>query len=231
MNLRRRTALASLTASLLFGAPVWASGDKYCRAEAPGYDVHIFGYTFKGENAKRQMGQGLNELYKKFEPGARIKVYAHNATGHYLALNQCLPGCPQQGFLGQLFDSSCSAEVAKRDRLAFNKRFAEATLAGVNSGGDKYDIFLAIQNLSDAYKGQRHSGTVVAAISMLPDGVNPADPASFDAFYVQQVPKLKIALDFPPVYTIGASPSGEVMKFWKEVFAMKKVDFQMKPLN
>lgn len=212
-------------------APARATNDKYCKSSAPAYDIHVFGYTFKHEEAKKQMAQGLGDLYKKFEVGSRVKIYAHSPGGYHTAMDQCVPGCPPQGFIEGLINSSCMSEVAKRDRLAFNKRFAEATMSGINRNNVKYDIFAAVQNLSDVYKGKSHHGTVVAAISMLPDGVNPADSASFNAFYVQQVPKLKIALEFPPVTTIGATSSGEVIKFWKEVFEIKKVAFQMKPLD
>lgn len=227
-----RLIVATLAAALGTAAPIAdASKEKYCRTEAPAYDIHVFGYTFKQDDAKRQMVQGLNELYRKFEPGSRIKVFAHSPAGYHTALDQCVPGCPSQGFLEGLVNSSCMPEVAKRDRLAFNKRFADATMSGLNRNNMGYDIFLAIQNLSDVYKGRNHNGTVVAAISMLPDGVNPADPASFNAFYAQQVPRLRLSVEFPPVYTIGASQSGEVSKFWKEVFEIKKVAFNMKPLN
>lgn len=229
----RKCSLSMALAALIGGAsvPAIASGDKYCKADAPAFDIHVFGYTFKNDEAKKQMAQGLGDLYKKFDIGSRVKVYAHSPAGHHTALNQCVPGCPPVGFFEGLINTTCMPEVAKRDRAAFNKRFADATMSGLNRNNASYDIFAAIQNLSDVYKGQRHSGTVVAAISMLPDGVNPADPASFNAYYVQQVPKLRLALEFPPVYTIGASTSGEVFKFWKEVFEMKKVSFQMRPLD
>ena len=228
-----RTTLTVLIAgtALAGQTPALAANDKYCKSSAPAYDIHVFGYTFKHDEAKKQMAQGLTDLYKKFEVGSRVKIYAHSPGGYHTAMDQCVPGCPPQGFIEGLVNSSCMTEVAKRDRLAFNKRFADATMSGINRNNMKYDIFVAIQNLSDVYKGKAHHGTVVAAISMLPDGVNPADPASFNAFYVQQVPKLKLALEFPPVYTIGATSSSEVIKFWKEVFEMKKVAFQMKPLD
>lgn len=228
-----RVAAILTGAALLIGVnlPTLAANDKYCKADAAAYDIHVFGYTFKQEEAKRQMVQGLGDLYKKFEIGSRIKVYAHSPAGYHTAMDQCVPGCPPQGFLEGLINTSCMPEVAKRDRIAFNKRFAEATMSGLNRNNMDYNIFTAIQNLSDVYKGKQHNGTVVAAISMLPDGVNAADPAAFNAFYVQQVPKLRLALEFPPVFTIGASSSGEVYKFWKEVFEMKKVAFQMKPLD
>jgi hypothetical protein len=231
-SLRLLSLSVALSASFAgLASSAHASNDKYCRAGAPAFDIHVFGYTFKNEEAKKQMAQGLGDLYKKFEIGSRVKVYAHSPAGHHTALNQCVPGCPTVGFFEGLVNTTCMAEVGKRDRAAFNKRFADATMSGLNRNNSSYDIFTAIQNLSDVYKGQRHSGTVVAAISMLPDGVNPADPASFNAYYVQQVPKLRLALEFPPVYTIGASTSGEVFKFWKEVFEMKKVSFQMRPLD
>jgi len=42
---------------------------------------------------------------------------------------------------------------------------------------------------------------------------------------------LNIALQFPPVCTIGTSPNSEVLKFWREVFELKHVKFDFKPCN
>ena len=117
----RQLSLGVALAATFASAPlsVHASNDKYCRAGAPAFDIHVFGYTFKNEEAKKQMAQGLGDLYKKFEIGSRVKVYAHSPAGHHTALNQCVPGCPPVGFFEGLVNTTCMAEVAKRDRAAF----------------------------------------------------------------------------------------------------------------
>ena len=212
--------------------PLFAA-DKYClkSATTKSYDIHIFGYTFKDINAKRQMARGLTDLYAGINSGDRVKVYNHNATGYSLSLDQCVPGCQDTTFFESLLNTSCSTEVAKRDRKIFNQRFAEATMAEINRNNATYDIFKAIQDLNDVYKGERTNNVVAVAISIIPDGINPADPNAFNKFYVTQVPNLNIALQFPPVCTIGSSPNSEVLKFWKEVFSLKNVKFEFKPCN
>ena len=226
--------LVVMTLILLLGAALSASaGDKYCNKAptAKAYDIHIYGNTFKDANAKKHMAQGLTDLYRDVAIGDRIKVYNHNATGYDLSLDQCVPGCHDMTLMESLWNNSCSAEVAKRDRKAFNQRFAVATMSDINRDNSSYDIFKAIQDLNDVYKGNKTNNIVAVAISMIPDGINPTDPKAFNRFYVTTVPSLELSLEFPPVCTIGTSPSSEVMKFWKEVFLLKNVKFDFKPCN
>jgi len=209
------------------------AGDKYCQsgANSKTYDIHIFGKTYKDDNSKRQMAQGLTDLFSNIVVGDRVKVYNHNATGYNLSMDQCVPGCAQMSFMENLFSTTCSFEVAKRDRKTFNQRFAQAAMSDINRDNSSYDIFKSIQDLNDVYKGSKTNNVVAVAISMIPDGINPTDPTAFNKFYVTNVPNLKLALEFPSVCTVGTSPSSEVMKFWKEVFALQHVKFDFKPCN
>lgn len=217
---------------LLFPSFVFAATGKYCNQKGSTYDIHIFAYTFKEENSQKRMARGLTDLFKRFQTGDRVKLYVHNPNGYSVPIDQCVPGCAEQGFIGGLFDSSCSAQVAKKDRVSFDQVYAKSALSTLNKKGEPYDIFLAIQNLSDVYRGQKNPGTVVAAISMVPDGVNPTNRADFTMFYVTKVPNLKLTSDFPPLLVIGGSGTKEVYEFWEDVFEkLKKVKFNMKEFN
>ena len=211
---------------------IWAA-DKYClkTLQSKTYDIHIFGYTYKDMNAKKQMARGLTDLFSGIAVGDRVRVYNHNATGYNLTLDQCAPGCPETTFFENLINTNCSTEIAKRDRKIFNQRFAEAAMSELNRNDSSYNIFKSIQDLNDVYKGERTNNIVAVAISMIPDGINPSDPNAFNKFFVTTVPNLNITLQFPPVCTIGTSPNSEVLKFWREVFAIKNVKFDFKPCN
>ena len=217
---------------LLIPSFVFAATGKYCNQKGSTYDIHIFAYTFKEENSQKRMARGLTDLFKRFQTGDRVKLYVHNPVGYSVPIDQCVPGCAEQGFIGGLFDSSCSAQVAKKDRVIFDQVYAKSALSTLNKKGEPYDIFLAIQNLSDVYRGQKNPGTVVAAISMVPDGINPTNRADFTTFYVTKVPNLKLTSDFPPLLVIGGSGTKEVYEFWEDVFEkLKKVKFNMKEFN
>ena len=220
------------TTFCLLSSLTWAA-DKYCQKspQSKTYDIHIFGYTYKDMNAKKHMARGLSDLFSGIAVGDRVKVYNHNATGYNLTLDQCAPGCPETSFFENLISTSCSTEVAKRDRKIFNQRFAEAAMGDLNRNDASYNIFKSIQDLNDVYKGERTNNIVAVAISMIPDGINPTDPTAFNKFFVTNVPNLKITLQFPPVCTIGTSPNSEVLKFWREVFDLKNVKFDFKPCN
>lgn len=217
---------------LLSPSFVFASTGKYCTAKGATYDIHIFAYTFKEENGQKRMARGLTDLFKRFQIGDRVKVYVHNPSGFSVPIDQCVPGCAEQSFVGGLFDSTCSAQVAKKDRVTFDQVYARSALSTLNKKGEPYDIFLAVQNLSDVYRGQKNLGTVIAAISMIPDGINPTNRSEFTTFFVTKVPSLKLTSDFPPLTVIGGSGSKEVNEFWEDVFEKtKKVKFNMKEFN
>jgi hypothetical protein len=218
---------------LLLPSLAFAGAGKYCNQKGASYDIHIFAYTFKEENGQKRMARGLTDLFKRFQIGDRVKLYVHNPSGHSVSIDQCVPGCAEQGFIDGLFNSSCSAQVAKRDRVAFDQAYAKSVLGTLNKKGEPYDIFLAVQNLSDVYRVQKNSGaTVVAALSMVPDGINPTSRSDFTSFYVTKVPSLKLTSDFPPLLVIGGSGSKEVYDFWEDVFEKtKKVKFNMKEFN
>jgi hypothetical protein len=216
--------ISCMATSLLYAA------DKYCikSSQSKTYNIHIFGYTFKDINSKKQMARDLTELHEGISVGDRIRVYNHNPSGFSLVLDQCAPGCPEKKFLDSLTETNCYSEVAKRDRKIFNNKFAVAVMGGITNTNINYDIFKAIQELNDVYKGGRTNNIVAVAISMIPDGIDIGDPNAFNKFFVTNVPNLKIALNFPPVCTIGTSPNSEVLKFWREVFSLKSIKYDIK---
>jgi hypothetical protein len=217
-----------LICNLAYGA----NTGKYCNAKGIKYDVHIFGYTFKDDNGQKMMARGLTELFKRLQTGDHIKIFVHNPSGYTVPIDQCVPGCPEESFIKSMVDSSCSVQVAKRDRVAFDQLYAKSALSTLNRTGQSYDIFQAIQNLSDVYRGQKDQGTVIAAISMVPDGVNPINKSDFDKYYVTKVPGLQLTTDFPSLLVIGGSSSKQVLDFWYDVFVkLKKVKFDMKEFN
>jgi hypothetical protein len=217
-----------LTCNLAYGA----NAGKYCNTKGVNYDVHIFGYTFKDDNGQKMMARGLTDLFKRLQTGDHIKIFVHNPSGFTVPIDQCVPGCPEESFMKSMIDSSCSAQVAKRDRVAFDQLYAKSALSTLNRTGQSYDIFQAIQNLSDVYRGQKDQGTVIAAISMVPDGVNPVNKSDFDKYYVTKVPGLQLTTDFPSLLVIGGSSSKQVLDFWYDVFVkLKKVKFDMKEFN
>jgi hypothetical protein len=212
---------------LIIGAQ---AGEKYCVEEGASkkYDLHLYTYTFSDDSQKKIMLRGLNDLKNKFKMGDRVRVFKHNTNTYEIAIDQCVPGCPEKGFFEGFLDSSCSVQVANKDKILFQQNFAKAILEDVKKDSKDYDIFRAVQSLADFYRSSTRNAEVYASISMVPYGVDPRDKAKLDSKFVVAVQQLQLpSSDFPPVTTIGAAPDKELMDFWKEIFKYKKVRFNL----
>jgi len=213
----------------IFSTFIHAS-DKYCSKEtgAKNYDIHLFTYTFSDESQKKNMLRGLNELKNKFEIGDRIRVFQHRSENYNVVIDQCLPGCPEKGFFEGFLDSSCSAQVANKDKVIFQQLFAKSIFEDIKKEPKEYDIFRTVQTLADFYKSNSRKSDVYAAISMIPFKTNPRDKDQLDRLFARADSTLQLPTsNFPAVITIGASPDKELMDFWKEIFERKKVKFSL----
>ncbi len=219
-----------ILALILFGISNTFASEKYCAKEGGGknYDLHLFTYTFSDESQKKLMLRSLNELKNKFHMGDRVRVFKHNASSYNIAIDQCVPGCPEKGFFEGFLDSSCSVQVANKDKIIFQQTFAKLILEDIKKETKEYDIFRSVQTLADFYRSSSRKAEVYAALSMVPFGVDPRDKDKLDSKFVIADQQLQLPTsDFPPVITIGAAPDKELMDFWKEIFARKKVKFSL----
>jgi len=206
------------------------ANDKYCSKDssAKAYDVHLFTYTFTDESQKKIMLRSLNELKNKFQIGDKVRVFKHSPSAYNVVLDQCVPGCAEKGFFEGFLDSTCSVQVANKDKIVFQQIFAKSILEDIKKEPKEYDIFRSVQTLADFYRSTSRKSEVYAAISMVPFGVDPRDKNKLDSKFVVAITQLQLPTsDFPPVTTIGAAPDKELMDFWKGIFAHKKVKFNL----
>jgi len=206
------------------------ANDKYCSKDsnAKAYDVHLFTYTFTDESQKKIMLRSLNELKNKFQIGDKVRVFKHTPSAYNVVIDQCVPGCAEKGFFEGFLDSTCSVQVANKDKIVFQQVFAKSILEDIKKEPKEYDIFRSFQTLADFYRSTSRKSEVYAAISMVPFGVDPRDKNKLDSKFVVAVTQLQLPTsDFPPVTTIGAAPDKELMDFWKGIFAHKKVKFNL----
>jgi hypothetical protein len=206
------------------------ASEKYCSKEGVGksYDLHLFTYTFSDESQKKLMLRSLNELKNKFQMGDRVRVFKHNTNSYNIAIDQCVPGCPEKGFFEGFLDATCSVQVANKDKIVFQQTFAKLVLEDIKKDTKDYDIFRSVQTLADFYRSSTRKAEVYAALSMVPYGIDPRDKGKLDSKFVVAITQLQLpSSDFPPVTTIGAAPDKELMDFWKEIFKYKKVKFNL----
>jgi hypothetical protein len=216
-----------MTVLIFLCLPAMAGSDKYCTKGGKRIDIHLFGFTYENDSQRKLALQGLTKLKKDFSRGENIRVFSHTPAGLTISFDACVPGCTESSLSEQFFSGNCSVQVAKRDLIEFDRKFSSACIQNITAKHGNYDIFQAIQSLTDVYKNTQNQGNVFAVISMVPKGVNPASNSELSALYVKKSESIAFPKSFPPVQLIGAANNEELIKFWTDVFRNKaKFNFQ-----
>lgn len=205
----------------------FSMSDKYCIKNSKKIDIHLFGYTYENDNQRKLALQGLTKIKKEFIRGNKVRIFTHSSNGMNVSLDTCVPGCPETSLSENFFSGTCSAQVAKKDWIEFDKRFSIISLKEITAKHESYDIFQAIQSLSDVYKSTHDQSNVFAVISMIPKGINPSNRSELSGLYVKKNESIIFPKSFPEVQLIGASNNEELIRFWNDVFKNKaKFNFQ-----
>jgi hypothetical protein len=202
--------------------------EKYCIKNQKKFDIHIFGYTYDNDSQRQSALQGLTKIKNEFTHGSKVRVFTHTPNGVNVSMEACVPGCNVGTSMSdQFFSSDCSAQIAKRDFIEFDKKFSSIAVKDIVTKYENYDIFQAIQSLSDVYKNTQDQSNVYAVISMIPKGVNPTSRSDLNSLLVKKSESIVFPKSFPPVQLVGSSNNEELIKFWRDIFRNKaKFNFQ-----
>ena len=91
----------------------------YCELSDTRMDIHVFAHSLQTPEAQNSFGRGLQGLIKNLQIGdeVRFNIYEGSVVK---AVKYCVPGCPDSGLVGNLFNSECSAQVAKKDKVQYD---------------------------------------------------------------------------------------------------------------
>ena len=200
------------TAVVLFGLTVFlpkiafAQFD-YCLLSEKRYDIHIFGASYNLDEDRSKLAAGLDQLYKGFEIGDDIRWIVHSINGTK-TFQKCVPGCPDKGMLGNLVDSSCSEQIAKRDKVQFNNAYAKSFKTAISQAGQPYDVILDIKSISEFYQGRDIEEVEAYAFhTTIPYGS-----------FVRAIQGNKLStLEVPNIQFVNANRSEQVEAFWKDL--------------
>jgi hypothetical protein len=221
---RKALLTAAVGVGFVLGGAAFAASGKYCVKNAKTYDIHLFGHTYSAEQQTRMAKKALTDLKAKFNIGETVRLFSHTPTGFNITMDSCVPGCPERSGLEQFFSSDCSAQVAKRDRINFERQFAEAVLRnfGKPDSRPSYDIFKSVQALNDAFRAGNQTNDIYAVISLVPQEVkNPRDRREWNSLLRKADETLQFPKNFPAVQILGAATDAELIDFWEEVFRSK----------
>ena len=211
------------TAVVLFGLTVFfpkiafAQFD-YCLLSEKRYDIHIFGASYNLDEDRSKLAAGLDQLYKGFEIGDDIRWIVHSINGTK-TFQKCVPGCPDKGMLENLLDSSCSEQIAKRDKVQFNNTYAKSFKTAISQAGQPYDVILDIKSISEFYQGRDIEEVEAYAFhTTIPYGSTSQDANSFDAPFVRAIQGNELStLEIPNIQFVNANRSEHVEAFWKDL--------------
>ena len=182
-------------------------------------ELHLFGESYQSENDQQYFLTGMTRLYSIFEMGDFVKVVIHKGRSSRIAMDECMPGCPETSLLEGLFSSSCSEQVAKKDMISFKNKYVASMKKAAASAGDEFFIFDHLTNLQD-YFSQRNANEAETYVfhSLVPFGVDADDEEGLDSAFVQLVQNYEISeLELPPIQFINSNPSKPLREFWKDL--------------
>jgi len=190
----------------------------YCTLSDKRFDLHIFGASYNSADGRRKLAKGLDTLYKTFSIGDDIRWIVHSSSG-MKTYQKCVPGCPEKSMLKKLVDSTCSDQIAKRDKVQFNNTYAKSFNAALAKSGENYDVIADLKTISEYYEGRDEDGTEAYVFhTTIPHGASTDDPNSFNAPFVKAVQNTILStVTLPNVYFVNANRSEEVTKFWSDL--------------
>ena len=109
--------LGALIVPILLVGPAIADAAKYCAPDAANVVVYVDKTTPYDATDKTDLVDGVSRLFENLKGGERftIRTIADSFTSGTSLLDQCVPFCPDQGMLGDLF-GSCTEGVMLNDR-------------------------------------------------------------------------------------------------------------------
>lgn len=218
----KKTILATVlycTCSAVFGA------DKYCAKNGNDVTVHIFGSSFSSEMHKRDFLRGMDSINGSLNVGDSLKILVHKTNGdHRVTLEACVPGCPETSLV-ESFTAECSAQIAKKDRAAFNSKLVGSVKAAAKLGTDGYSVFDDLVALSDYYRGRTSANQDIYVFhSLVPAGLaNSATQSDYDRSFVNLVQNQKaLPEELPQLSFVNSDTSKLNYEFWTDIQKLVK---------
>ena len=192
----------------------------YCTLSERVFEVHLFGESYSSKEEQAGMIKGLDIVTKNLEMGDEIKIHIHRG-GELKTIKMCLPGCPDQGLVGNLLQSECSAQVAKKDTVAFKKKYASSVKSALGMAGNSFDIFDHFSELETYYRQRDASDSnrnVYVFHTTVPYDVNPEDKNTIDKFFVETIQNGKQAsISLPKIPFVNSNRSKAINDLWNDL--------------
>lgn len=200
--------------------PAFAQPD-YCTLNESGkkIELHMFGESYQSSDDQQYFMTGMTRLYSIFEMGDAVRIIVHRGRSTRIAMDECMPGCPDTGLFEGLFSNSCSEQISKKDMISFKNKYVSSIKKAASSAGEEFDIIEHLTNLQD-YFSQRDVENFETYVfhSLVPFGVEADDEDALDSAFVNITQTHQLSeLELPQIQFVNTNPGRHIQKFWKDL--------------
>jgi hypothetical protein len=219
--LRAKNILSILLGAALSSLSTTATAQvDYCELSDVRMDIHVFAHSLQTPEAQSSFGKGLQGLIKNLQIGDEIRFNIYEGS-EVKAAKYCVPGCPNKGTIGNLFNSECSAQVAKKDKVQFNRSIKKIfkIAKDVGSSDVEYDVFSDLRKLETYSQGRDEKNYAQYAFhTTLPYRSSELDSIPFNSAFVRAVQFGEINdIRLPDVKFINVNQSKDNIRFWQDL--------------
>ena len=213
----KKTFISFSTLTILINFNAFAA-QNYCTSDKvqSKFIIHIFGESYQNNDDKRLFLRGLDKLQSKFKKGDKIRILSHDGAQSSTKLDKCLPGCPESG---NIFNSDCSEQVAKKDMVLFKRKYVKIIKDALKKDKKEYEVLDHFNSLDDFYRG-RNVGSQKAYVfhSLLPFGVDPSKNKSYDSNFVKVALTSNLnKISIPNVIFVNPNRTKATLNFWNDL--------------
>ena len=171
-----------------------------------------------------------DHLKKVIKAGDFINFSIAKKDAIKTVVNECFPGCPPTGFLGQVLGlgTDCNATIMQKDKKIFERKlflpFPEIYKEGNIVKDGVEDIFASLESIAKFNKTKKYDNIYIIS-SMNPLKNNISDK-EIDSLFLNLVQNDRMPKSLPNATYIGVTQNSKLILFWTDVFKALKLKFK-----
>ena len=172
-----------------------------------------------------------DHLKKTIKSGDFVNFSIAKKDSIKTVINECFPGCPPTGFLGQVLGlgTDCNATIMQKDKKIFDRTLYSPLPKINNIKGNIVkdgveDIFASLESIAKFNKTKKYDDIYIIS-SMNPLKNNISDK-EINSLFLNLVQNDKMPKTLPNATYIGITQNSKLILFWTDVFKALKMKFK-----
>lgn len=182
-------------------------------------------------DAKKELLKTTHDFLKKvIIPGDFVNFSIAKKNMINTVVNECFPGCPPTGFLGQVLGlgTDCNQTRMQRDKKIFDRKLF-SPLPKLFKADDIIkdgvsDLFSSLENIAKFNKTNTYDNTYIISL-MNPFPNKNINENKIDTLFLDLVQNDRLPKALPNATYIGVTQNSKLILFWNDVFKALKMKF------